>query len=142
MKIRIRVWDGDNMWYPGLPHIEGPYDIEYFVDAEGTLYTQEYSSVYGEPPIPTDKMHIAMLSTLKHDKHNAEIWDGDILKGEHGSTGKAVYCKVEWFKNEAWWGAVSIGISGIGSLRELLQSQMGPTYEVVGNIHANPELIS
>ena len=70
MSIRFRVWDGNLMWYPEEEHTLEPM---YLVGPRGSV----------------------MLSTgVLRDKNGEEVWNGDILEGVHGTTGKHVYFKV------------------------------------------------
>ena len=67
-----------------------------------------------------------------HDKHGKEIYEGDILKEE---------CELEDYFHVVEWG------SGTFVLNENYRGDYSPIYlhyheyEVVGNIHDNPELV-
>lgn len=131
--IRFRVWDGNRMWYP--PKKE---DYTWRIARTGVLWccTQFYDETISSKYLNA----IPMLSTgVLRDKNGKEVWDGDILEGVHGTTGKPVYVVVIWCQNEGWWGVQSTNGS-ISTLRELLKSQMGHTYKVAGNIYEDTEL--
>lgn len=85
--------------------------------------------------------HILMQYTGLKDANNTEIYDGDILMGIHGYTRKATFLEVGWRRNEGCWGVHNLNGAYRGTLRELLHSQMGYSYGVVGNRYETPELL-
>lgn len=108
------------------------------VDQEGDVF---YIDIWTDTAVEHVADAIVMPCTGLHDYGGNDIYDGDILQGEHGTTGKPTLVQITWAKNEGWWSHWDVKGNYHGTLRELLKSQMGHTYKVVGNIHENPELL-
>jgi|SRR5579864_7831831 len=114
MRIKMRIWDNANkcMLYAYEPDEQGKR--EYYPFAFGIGFSHWKKESLSEP----------MLFTGLHDKHGAEIWEGDILSW---SGWKGV---VFWDSHFAAWRA-----NAIGSLGPI------PDLEIIGTIYENPELL-
>lgn len=76
------------------------------------------------------KFHLRAFTGLK-DKNGKEIYEGDILKTEHGATGIVYWLDGVGYKfdcNEPMW--------------KHPIHEMGGEREVIGNIYENPDLLS
>jgi uncharacterized phage protein (TIGR01671 family) len=112
------------------------------VDPHDTASISTSNTIY--PPVAP-----VMQYTGLKDKNGAEIWEGDILEGEHypyAHDGKPNYrAVVEWeapvfFRVLRCVNPDKRGISdGIG---EILDPEEWAQLAVVGNIHENPELLA
>jgi hypothetical protein len=110
--IKFRVWNGEDMISPDR------------IDRDGTAWWKENS-------IPTCSKELMQFTGLL-DKNGVEIWEGDVLS--HGyqvswcdGLGECLLMAVGWYiqrNNWASWTAL-----------------VHEDHEVIGNIHANPELV-
>ena len=116
----------------------GAMDDELYVGPDGKVFFVEQ---WGDKIIEYVDNATVMFCTGLQDAAGTYIYDGDILQGEHGTTGKPTYVQIQWGINEGWWANYDLRGNFHGTLRELLKSQMGHTYTVAGNIHENPELL-
>lgn len=123
--IKFRAWDKANCVMHNWETICGHFDLERFMG----LFTDE-----------KDAYELMQFTGLK-DKNNREIYEGDILKSIHGTTGNPMYEAVEWSENEGWW-SIRLSNNARYTLHDALTSQMGYSYEVIGNIYENPELLA
>lgn len=64
-----------------------------------------------------------------YDKHGKEIYEGDVVKDNYGEIGS-----VEWDNEKAWF---YISTQNGGCFFD----QDTRAYEIIGNIHENPELL-
>ena len=64
------------------------------------------------------------------DKHGNEIYEGDIIRHEHGTPNVSV---VKWISEDDSWDYTGFQIESLFN--------QGGQREVIGNIHENPELL-
>ena len=128
-EIKFRVWNKTENWY----------DTEFYIHADGYIYQdsrtrwdisdQAIESAY-------DELIIEQFTGLK-DKNGKEIYEGDIVTHakESNRTSKCtmIGCdEVIWDKHQAKF---DLGKNDT-SLGMIYKS-----YEIIGNIHQNPELL-
>jgi hypothetical protein len=90
---------------------------------------------YDFPEKRFDEYELMQYTGLK-DKNGKEIFEGDILQFEFEGE-NILTCPVSWEKNLSMW---KCGISLVTILPEDLFVE-NTTYEIVGNIYENPELL-
>ena len=112
-EIRFRGWDGDKMTYDG-----------FLVTSEG--------GVYWEGGMKPADLELMQFTGLK-DKNGKEIYEGDIVRSEHGDGGPII--------EAISWGVAEF-LSGRLALRawSFLNGKCD-TIEVIGNIYENPDLL-
>lgn len=119
MKIEVRVWD--------------TYENRMVYDAQNTYdYGCEGVPIWEDSfrYVNENDSYIKMLYTGERDKNDRKIYEGDIVKGVE-VTGTIKY------KNAMFIIACPSLCRGDIPLYDL-----GQFYEVIGNIHENPELLS
>ncbi len=123
MGIRFRVWDREKMFYPKL-------DDEYDVTMSGVVF------LAGDEIEKKDA--IAMLSTGLKDKDGKEIWEGDVASLTH-KDGEVVQCHIFWCGNMPGFGIREL--DGWDPMTRTGGWRPDAEYQVIGNIHENPELL-
>lgn len=135
MELKLRVWNGEKMFYPNLV-----YNIDLSWNKIGgwclwDTSTNPHKLIGGEFDFP--KIEIMQFTGLK-DTNGKEIYDGDIAEKEYDILDKIgivkmkvaksqpVYNPIEWY---AW-------MAGNSSLYQYCEE-----CSVIGNIYENPELL-
>ena len=113
-----------------------------------TTYPMDDGKVgYAEREVNEDT--VGQFTTLR-DKNGKEIYDGDIIYSEF-SDGSNCHCLVGWNDEEACFGLMDeyafrakqegYNFPKFDSIMLLGFRNFGTKFEVVGNIHDNPEMI-
>ncbi len=127
-EIKFRAWDGEKM----VPQQALYWDGDSFYTG---LWNNEETHIEGEDQVRVELMQYAGLK----DRNGAEIYDGDILKG-YWSDGDAEFVtKVRWIPSCFIVDVVGqdFDLCDLGTaIHELCHE-----YEVIGNIHENPDLL-
>ena len=134
--IKFRAWDK-----------EGKVMIDWFwLSSEGNLYETPII-VYDTPHLELERNDdlVAMQYTGLKDKNGAEIYEGDIVKRTYlfdGAFGKTHVGEVVYDKESARY-VISKPNKFIEPKTEDLGNTLSyrSTYEVIGNIYENPELL-
>lgn len=122
-EIKFRVWtgkkmvDGDTLKVPYKSNSLKPF----FYDDWGM------SMGGGNPPLREYKSAELMQFTGLQDKNGKDIYDGDIMQNDR------LMFVVEWSDVGKW--------VGVALHEEALLYVYGCRYEVIANIHQNPELL-
>ncbi len=118
-EIKFRFFDGAKMCEVG--------DLTFFADRAGYHINGEFPST-GKDPYP-----LMQFTGLK-DKNGKEIYEGDIVKQDANNIGFIEYDKGSFSVVDRPLSDYEIGAGYIGD--------MSDTWEVIGNIYENPELLS
>lgn len=93
-------------------------------------------TVDGYPP-EAKGFHVMQYTNLK-DKNGVEIYEGDIIKFDSNGYGNAVVAEIKWDNNLCGW---SPFCTQILSAADSYSEWNITSYEVIGNIYENPELL-
>jgi len=132
--IKFRVWTGAVMEYKILAGALGHFYVAGMSEKD-TACLSDFNTIYNEAaPL--------MQWTGLLDKNGKEIYEGDILKPSQFRKLKGYEVKIGKFETDGYSGG-SIEHYGV-----FLGSESCPEFisnfksvEVIGNIHANPELL-
>lgn len=136
-EIKYRVWDNENKSY------NDPYSYAYYAltqDGGLDFYCHGDHMDEADPDV-----YLVELSTGVKDKNGKEIYEGDIVEqfvcGVHQFKGKECGRKtlwqVRWNEEECCFELHYLS----GSLFGDSMMSNSDEYEVIGNIHENPELL-
>lgn len=126
-EIKFRVWDGTSMAYVRPLHLLRYADDVSFTDGE--IDHGRY--------VEADAVDLMQFTGLK-DKNGVEIYGGDWVPSRYFGIPMEVY----WDQGQCGWELRS----GDGHVTEHLLDLSRPedgafTWEVIGNIHENPDLL-
>ena len=126
MKPKFRAWteEGKAMYYDAYPFKGDTLLLSY----DGFAFDEVPASDF-----------ILMQSTGSLDKNGNEIFEGDVVKYEAG--GDTFTEEVAYDKNFAGFGFKDADDGIIFTFGELTQEIDLTSFEVVGNIYQNPELL-
>lgn len=129
--IKFRAWDKrrEEMWKVATLHIEDEY--------ADLFKTNIYENPFNDPWAKFEDL-ILMQSTGLKDKNGVEIFEGDIVL----ANGVQVTVSFGEQKYEENYGDETYYI-GFNVFTKMGYGMLIPVkYEVIGNIHENPELLS
>lgn len=132
-EIKFRMWNGQYM-------IHSEYGT--WVSFDGVIY-KEADKTYNTPNIEIEKdksKPVLMQFTGLKDKSGVNICEGDIVKVGNAGLGKIVWCELDATFKVYWISPVWVNTRG--NEGELIFRNHEITFEVIGNIHQNPELLS
>ena len=126
MRPEFRAWteEGKAMYYGVYPFKDGTLLLSY----DGIAFDEVPASDF-----------ILMQSTGLKDKNGKEIYEGDIVKYEAGCN--TVTEEVVYDKNLAGFGVKDADAVIIFTFWELAEDIDLHSFEVIGNIYENPELL-
>jgi hypothetical protein len=126
-ELKFRAWDGKVM--------VGPFDIgDYEMDheSENGNFTIPYPRGTNEGYAEGDWEQFTGLL----DKNGKEIWEGDIVRYEDEWPGQFRQYQVSY--GDGWWFPLVRVEEGYNAI----DSYSANAFEVIGNIHENPELLN
>ena len=136
--IRFRAWDNKEEWM--VDDMLLSFDGEILTDD-----VQPHDTPYKEIELADEGRYELMQYTGLKDKNGAEIYEGDIVKRTYlfdGAFGKTHVGEVVYDKESARY-VISKPNNFIEPKTEDLGNTLSyrSTYEVIGNIHENKELL-
>jgi len=139
-QIKFRVWCGNIKKFRRV-NIDGPKNSVWGVSINKGIFE-----------IPSSEFHVVELFTGLLDKNGKEIYEGDIVSIDTGSTIRSDYLKTPSYKKIAY--SISIGgdypFAGFtiininpsdldaGVLLDCMNCQF---LQIIGNVHENPALL-
>ena len=121
--IKFRVFDKQ---FKFMSEVD---DMDLFINNNG-IYERHCVDYQGDHYENADEKYILMQYTGLKDKNGVEIYEGDILDNEND---RGCYA-IKWNDLSAGW---TLGDDGLNMKR----FQVHEYWEVIGNIHQNPELL-
>lgn len=133
-EIKFRIWDKENkVYYPSIWNV-------CFIFGGIRFAWDDYENSDGETMItdlPKDSFELMQYTGLK-DKNGIEIYEGDIIVKQNVISGKR--CKeVEWQYKETGFFPFADSPDNCGHCGG---GENPESYEVIGNIYQNPELLT
>lgn len=133
--IKFRVWDGEIMWSP-----------EFFIFNQSWTYHTNWSAFEDDPKFGKasriDGKALMQYTGLK-DKNGKEIYEGDIIVAHDVSDGGLYIQQYPGLFNgsrfEVGWGDSCW--EGKDHDDGYIHMSTRATYEIIGNIYENPELV-
>jgi len=129
-EIKFRAWDcQNNKWIKSTKLLK-----QTFLDLEFSLVHDYFLDEF---TIERNAWIIEQYTGLK-DKNGKEIYEGDILRSKSWGNSRTLnpYHVVEWV-GVGW---CAVGYNGVHKVRPSLDVKKD--FEIIGNIHENPELIN
>lgn len=132
-EIKFRVWDNVEKIYL---HNKGFQDVTFRYNGLCFPYGTRHS-IEAYP----DRFVVEQFTELK-DKNEKEIYEGDIIKWSHlmDDFGYIEYYSGEPFAETRLYPSCALWVIVIAH-KGLFPFQSDDEYEVIGNIHENPELL-
>lgn len=130
-RIKFRAWDKEENEFINIK------SFGFFEDGE-VWYVQAIDEFEREiePPYFTGENElVTMQCTGLKDKNDKEIYEGDIIKGKYWLSGK--YYR---FIGEIEYVGSGFRAKGVKQYKGIA-SEFNPTFEVIGNVYENPELL-
>jgi uncharacterized phage protein (TIGR01671 family) len=126
-EIKFRAWNGEFMHYPMAESYVVRFDG---VVRKFNAITQKYT---------TQEWELMQYTGLK-DKYGKEVYEGDIVKTPLNNI-----CEIKWAEVIEEWRGDIFKYTGFG-LRNIKYNKMYhlddvESFEIIGNIYANPELL-
>jgi len=125
--IKIRAWARDGEW-----EADGERQEFVMIDAEDLCF-EEFAPVVDMFEDREDNIYFMLFSGL-FDKHNKEIYEGDIVEVENGAQSVITECRFETGQFILYQ-----PIGGGYWTRQLYHHP--ERIQVIGNIYASPELL-
>ena len=126
-QIKVKFWNGKKM--------SAPYEL---LDMLYEGVPQEIADIEGG--LNTDPKFLSKIVTLEFtgllDKNGKEIYEGDIINFIFDDG--VIRCRVHWDDFHAGFKALPEDYENYGISQDMNASR---PYEVIGNIHQNPELL-
>lgn len=139
-EIKFRAWDKEN---GEMIYSDKEYMDYQFVVNDNTVVcinVEDYDDSFGYTQTSSCELDNIMQYTGLKDKNGKEIYEGDIVKIDGEFRDKEIG-KVEWIDNQAnyliTWIKIGCKCAETFGNIEYTRNQ----FEVIGNIHENPELL-
>lgn len=125
-EIKFRAWDKSKRRMLDVEQLEFDLNGELVsIFCHGPIFSNDSENMIGE--IPDLSRVVLMQYTGLHDKNGREIYEGDIIKNEHGQV-----MEVQYFPESAAFGVGDYYLRTIGA---------GTSLEVIGNIFEDKQLL-
>lgn len=119
-------------WVYGLPHLDLPNSTAYFNECSYRICWNPETG--GQANAPIKNGTLSQFTGL-HDKKGVGVWEGDIIADESKEQDNDIYV-CEYSEKEAMFVFCS---PNDGDILEV--NGYNPDFEIIGNIHENPELL-
>lgn len=132
MILKYRAWDS----------VKKKFVEHFFITDNGLICNMERPTSGYNSPIPVEKSElILMQSTGLHDKNGKEIFDGDIVTDGDVTSDIKYHQTLGFYMIGKYGFSVPFGQGVDVEYFEEFADHVSKTFEVVGNIYENPELL-
>ena len=131
-EIKFRVWDGKKMWtfdYKNCPKLVFCHSGWFSYDHDMNYVGSRETKTNGESDI------LIQYTGLK-DKNGKEIYEGDIIKVFANGTQENYHDAIQVIYSDRWAEFKCVAAQSLSHYIQLYYE-----FEVIGNIHENPELL-
>lgn len=135
IEIKFRGLMTTGEWVYGLPHLDLPKSTLYFNECSYRICWNPESG--GQSNAPIKNGTLGQFTGLT-DKNGVEIYEGDICRAEFRGLDGITVIQGHIIMDEFMWCIDCTGFIG----DDIFSINRPHNFEVIGNIHENPELLN